>query len=121
MDLKRQAASIQPCLMTALILAFFAVSPDWQGSGVGSVMLEQAEALAQRYLIEQREPIAANSEMIKMLVLKGHDKMLAYYLRRGYVCTGHTQPFSESGNAATDNDLYFIEIAEIINITKVIE
>ncbi len=73
-------------------IGFFAVNPELQGSGVGSIMLEKAEILAQSYLTEQKErDKTVDKKPIKMLVLKGRDKMLAYYQRRGYVCTGNTQ------------------------------
>lgn len=96
-------------------IGFFAVHPDLQGSGVGSIMLEKAEILAQSYLTEQKElNKTVAKKPIKMLVLKGRDKMLAYYLRRGYFCTGNTQSFTNV-NESTDNDLHFIEIAKSIN------
>lgn len=93
-------------------IGFFAVSPDLQGSGVGSIMLEKAEILAQGYLSEQQaSEKSVDVKPIKMLVLHGRDKMLAYYQRRGYVCTGNTQSFSND-NEVKGNELHFTEIAK---------
>lgn len=105
-------------------IGFFAVNPELQGSGVGSIMLEKAEILAQSYLTEQKErDKTVDKKPIKMLVLKGRDKMLAYYQRRGYVCTGNTQSFSNNnskgnnskGNNSKDSELHFTEIAKAID------
>ena len=105
-------------------IGFFAVNPELQGSGVGSIMLEKAEILAQSYLTEQRltkqkeRDKTADKKPIKMLVLKGRDKMLAYYQRRGYVCTGNTQSFSNNdskGSNSKDSELHFTEIAKAID------
>ena len=92
-------------------------------------MLEEAEIFAQRYLsnvkiTSEQEPFeqalseqVTSDKSIKMLVLNGRDKMLAYYQRRGYVNTGSTQAFSENDSSAApkDKDLYFIEIEKIID------
>ncbi len=100
-------------------IGFFAVNPELQGSGVGSIMLEKAEILAQSYLTEQKErDKTVDKKPIKMLVLKGRDKMLAYYQRRGYVCTGNTQSFSNNdskGSNSKDSELHFTEIAKAID------
>lgn len=101
-------------------IGFFAVNPDLQGSGVGNVMLQAAETFVQSCLTDdQASPSqqAANDKVIKMLVLNGRDKMLAYYQRRDYVCTGHTQSFSENDSEGNpkDKELYFIEIEKVID------
>ena len=106
-------------------IGFFAVNPELQGSGVGSIMLEKAEILAQQYLTEQRlaeqkqRDSTVDKKPIKMLVLKGRDKMLAYYQRRGYVCTGNTQSFQNDneskGDNSKDSELHFTEIAKTID------
>ena len=120
---QKETSELLGCINIAMqddgaYIGFFAVSPDLQGSGVGSIMLEQAEILALGYLKEQKlsEQIekAADKKTIKMLVLNGRDKMLAYYQRRGYVCTGNTQSFSNN-NESNDNELHFIEIAKAID------
>ena len=105
-------------------IGFFAVNPELQGSGVGNAMLEQAEILAKGYLTEQSlmqqkdQNKTIDLKPIKMLVLKGRDKMLAYYQRRGYICTGNTQSFSNNdskGSDSKDNQLHFTEIAKAID------
>lgn len=105
-------------------IGFFAVNPELQGSGVGNVMLQAAETFVQSCFPDANTSSAdslskevATNKTIKMLVLNGRDKMLAYYLRRGYVSTGNTQSFSEASNSneAQDNDLYFIEIEKSIS------
>ena len=120
---KKQNDKLLGCINIAMqddgaYIGFFAVSPDVQGSGVGSKLLEQAEILAKGYLTEQRlteqKEGVADKKRIKMLVLNGRDKMLAYYLRRGYLCTGNTQSFSNA-NESNDDELHFIEIAKAID------
>ena len=105
-------------------IGFFAVNPELQGSGFGNAMLEQAEILAKGYLTEQslmqqkEQNKTTDLKPIKMLVLKGRDKMLAYYQRRGYICTGNTQSFSNNdskGSDSKDNQLHFTEIAKAID------
>lgn len=105
-------------------IGFFAVNPDLQGSGVGTILLEKAEVLAKGYLTEQclakqkEQNNTVDKKPIKMLVLKGRDKMLAYYQRRGYICTGNTQSFSNNdskGSDSKDNELHFTEIAKAID------
>ena len=100
-------------------IGLFAVHPELQGSGVGRVMLEAAESFVQSCLPDHQvsadgEP---NDKLIKMLVLNGRDKMLAYYERRGYVNTGNTHVFSADDNSveAKDKELYFIEIVKSIS------
>lgn len=115
---KEETGALLGCINVAMhddgaYIGFFAVSPDLQGSGVGSVILEKAEILAQGYLTKQQAlEKSVDIKPIKMLVLYGRDKMLAYYQRRGYVCTGNTQSFS---NHDQDDELHFTEIAKVIN------
>lgn len=121
----QEAGEILGCINVAIednsaYIGFFAVNPELQGSGVGSAMLEEAENFAQRYFSNSKitpeqefSEQASNDKSIKMLVLNGRPKMLAYYQRRGYVCTGNTQAFLEDNNEI--KDLYFIEIVKIID------
>ena len=98
-------------------IGMFAVSPELQGSGVGSSLLEAAETFAQRHLLTDNP--SADSEkptVIKMLVLNGRPKLLAYYQRRGYLNTGNTEPFPEDGNNGEPkkDGLFFLELAKTI-------
>lgn len=100
-------------------IGLFAVNPELQGSGVGNVMLQAAETFVQSCFPDHQVSAdgESNDKLIKMLVLNGRDKMLAYYERRGYVNTGKTQAFSADDNSveAKDKELYFIEIEKIID------
>ena len=100
-------------------IGLFAVNPKLQGGGVGRVMLAAAESFVQSCLPDHQVSAdgESNDKLIKMLVLNGRDKMLAYYERRGYINTGNTQAFSADDNSveAKDKELYFIEIAKVIN------
>lgn len=124
----QETGEILGCINVAIednsaYIGLFAVNPDLQGSGVGSALLAEAEVFIQRYFCYNNTTFAqsaaessANENSIKMLVLKGRDKMLAYYQRRGYVCTGNTQPFLENDSKGESNngDLYFIEIKKAL-------
>jgi ribosomal protein S18 acetylase RimI-like enzyme len=62
----------------------FAVSPLLQGGGLGREMLAEAERIG-------REEWAATS--MKMTVITQRQDLIAWYVRRGYVQTGETEPF----------------------------
>ncbi|GAA2038300.1 GNAT family N-acetyltransferase [Catenulispora yoronensis] len=62
----------------------FAVRPGAQGGGVGKVVLAEAERVA-------REELGVPA--VQMMVLRQRADLIAWYVRRGYVRTGVTQPF----------------------------
>ncbi|MEL0625706.1 N-acetyltransferase [Salinibacterium amurskyense] len=62
----------------------FAVDPAQQGSGLGSVVLAEAENYA------AREWAVA---VMQMTVIDVREELIAFYERRGYVRTGITKPF----------------------------
>jgi GNAT superfamily N-acetyltransferase len=62
----------------------FAVSPVLQGGGIGRGLLAEAERIA-------REEWGARS--MQMTVISQRRDLIAWYVRRGYVSTGETQPF----------------------------
>lgn len=102
-------------------IGMFAVNPKLQGNGVGHTMLEAAETFAARHLnYKKGENDAQNAPsptVIKLLVLNGRPKLLAYYQRRGYIDTGRTEAFPEDGNNGTPKKagLYFLELAKTID------
>ena len=61
----------------------FAVRPGLQGSGVGSVVLAEAEARAARTGLSR----------VEMTVLSVRSELIDFYLRRGYRDTGEVRPF----------------------------
>ena len=61
----------------------FAVRPDRQRGGIGSVLLAAAEDLAR----------ARGARAMEMTVISVRDDLLAWYARRGYAPTGETRPF----------------------------
>ena len=62
----------------------FAVRPDLQGSGVGKVLLAEAERVVRE---EWRLPA------MRMTVIDIRDTLIAFYERRGYRRTGIHKPF----------------------------
>ena len=92
-------------------IGMFAVNPELQGTGIGGTMISAAETFAKRHL--SGDDKLANP-MMKMLVLNGRPKLLAYYERRGYLPTGNTEPFPEDGNNGEPKQqgLYFLELAK---------
>ena len=108
-------------------IGMFAVHPELQGCGVGNTLLQAAETFAQRHLTtgslstensttDNLSTGAENLTIIKMLVLNGRPKLLAYYQRRGYLSTGNTEPFPEDGNNGEPkkDGLFFLELAKSI-------
>jgi ribosomal protein S18 acetylase RimI-like enzyme len=61
----------------------FAVRPGLQGRGVGSAVLEAAEARAR----------SLGMVAVEMTVLSVREELIAYYERRGYTRTGERRPF----------------------------
>ena len=62
----------------------FAVNPQLQGSGLGKVMMAEAEAqVSQRW----------GHARMRMTVIDCRAELIAFYQRRGYVRTGITKPF----------------------------
>lgn len=94
-------------------IGMFAVNPKLQGAGIGGTMLAAAETFAKRHLSNADN---ADQPMMKMLVLNGRPKLLAYYERRGYQPTGNTEPFPEDGNNGEPKQqgLYFLELAKVL-------
>ncbi|MET9453270.1 GNAT family N-acetyltransferase [Streptomyces cinerochromogenes] len=62
----------------------FAVSPALQGSGLGKIVMAEAERLV-------RETWGATE--MRMTVISVREDLIAWYERRGYRRTGKTQPF----------------------------
>lgn len=62
----------------------FAVSPQRQGGGIGSLVMAAAEqAVAERW----------GATMLRMTVIRQRSELIDYYQRRGFVLTGETEPF----------------------------
>ncbi|AZL10374.1 MAG: GNAT family N-acetyltransferase [Brevibacterium aurantiacum] len=65
-------------------LGVLAVSPEGQGQGVGSALMNLAEAwVAERW----------NARWLRMSVINKRAELIAYYERRGYERTGEVEPF----------------------------
>ena len=62
----------------------FSVRPDLQGSGVGKIMMAEAERIA-------RETWGLPT--MRMTVIDVRDELIAFYERRGYARTGIKKPF----------------------------
>lgn len=64
-------------------IAMFAVRPTLQGAGIGKALLAEAERVAR----------ARGAVTAEMSVIEQRTELLAWYARRGYHRTGHTEPF----------------------------
>jgi len=67
----------------AWYLAMLTVSPDRQDGGLGRRLLAAAEDFAR----------VRGGRRMRMTVVHQRDELIAWYVRRGYVVTGETQPF----------------------------
>lgn len=82
----------------------FSVRPDLQGTGLGRVVLAEAEQMAAREW---------GSRLMRMKVLKQRPELIAWYERRGYTNTGKTEPFpygEEAFGQPKRDDLAFVEL-----------
>jgi ribosomal protein S18 acetylase RimI-like enzyme len=66
-----------------LYLGMLTVSPEKQGTGIGKMLISEAEAEAQRQ----------NCHSIYMTVLTDRTELIAWYERLGYINTGVIKPF----------------------------
>lgn len=84
----------------------FAVSPDQQGSGLGSRLMVWAENWV-------RSQWGVRS--IKMTVIRQRSELIEFYRRRGYEPTGETEPFpydDERFGTPLRDDLEFVVLAK---------
>ncbi len=86
----------------------FAVRPPLQGSGLGSALLREAE---------RRAFDAWHVTRMRMTVLRQRADLQAWYARRGYRCTGETEPFPY-GDARFGlprrGDLEFVVLSKVL-------
>jgi GNAT superfamily N-acetyltransferase len=68
----------------AVYVGMLAVRPELQAKGVGKQLLAEAEARGRREFGARRA---------RMTVIEQRQDLIAWYLRRGYVDTGHVEPF----------------------------
>ena len=71
----------------AAFLGMFAVKPTGQATGVGKAMMTQAESVVQQQW---------HAKKILMDVISVRHELIAFYERRGYVCTGKISDFPVS-------------------------
>ena len=85
----------------------FAVRPGMQGTGVGSLLLAEAE----------RRAAAAGLAEVTMTVLTTRTELIAFYERRGYADTGERAPFpygNERFGVPRRDDLEFLVLAKTL-------
>lgn len=83
----------------------FSVSPQLQGSGVGKVVMAEAERIAREW----------GAEEIRMTVIRQREDLIAFYERRGFGRTGRFEPFpygDERFGRPLRDDLEFAELAK---------
>ncbi len=110
-------------------IGMFAVHPNLQGAGVGNVILQAAETFAERHLlgdkasstqvldqqVSDQQP-STKAKRLTMSILSHRPELLAYYQRRGYQLTGHSEPFPVDGNNGEPkrDDLALLELAKVL-------
>jgi ribosomal protein S18 acetylase RimI-like enzyme len=78
------AAKISEDGVRTAYFGMFSVSPDVQGSGIGRIVLTEAERIARD---------ALGCVRMRMTVIDAREELIAYYERRGYIRTGIKKPF----------------------------
>ncbi|MEO6881801.1 MAG: GNAT family N-acetyltransferase, partial [Mycobacteriaceae bacterium] len=68
----------------AVYLGMVAVRPGRQGHGLGSALLDAAEAVAVAEF---------GARAVEMTVIRQRTELIAFYERRGYAVTGELRPF----------------------------
>jgi ribosomal protein S18 acetylase RimI-like enzyme len=85
-----------------IYLGMLAIRPRLQAKGLGKQLLGEAEARARREF---------GAKQARMTVIEQRQELIAWYLRRGYADTGHTEPFPYGNprfGTPKRNDLRFI-------------
>jgi len=73
-----------------LYLGMLSVSPHAQTSGIGKILLQQAELFARDH----------HYNHITITVIDRRHELIDWYKRRGYIPTGKLEPFSNQSSAA---------------------
>lgn len=92
----------------AAYFGMFAVSPLSQGTGLGSVVLAEAERVA-------RAEWGAST--MEMTVIAQRAELIAFYERRGFRATGVVKPFpygEERFGRPQREDLHFVELVKAL-------
>ncbi|MGC2939393.1 MULTISPECIES: GNAT family N-acetyltransferase [unclassified Brevibacterium] len=90
----------------AAYLGVLAVSPLGQGRGVGSALMNLAEAWVAEHW---------GATSMRMSVINKRDELIAYYERRGYELTGEVEPFpygDERFGVPKVDDLEFVLLSK---------
>ena len=88
-------------------LAMLTVSPDWQGQGIGALLVGEVERRARDL----------GCAAVEMTVIAGRAELIAYYERRGFVRTGATKPFpygDERFGRPRRDDLQFVVLEKAL-------
>lgn len=89
----------------SVYLGMLTVEPQLQGRGLGAKLLQEAEVWAR----------AHGATRIRMTVIRQRPELLAYYQRKGYQLTGHTEDFPSNDprfGLPKQGDLEFLELAK---------
>jgi ribosomal protein S18 acetylase RimI-like enzyme len=91
-----------------IYLGMLAVQPGLQARGLGKRLLGEAEARARSEF---------GAKQARMTVIEQRRELIAWYQRRGYVDTGHTEPFPYGNprfGMPKRNDLRFIVLKKAL-------
>ena len=90
-----------------LYMGMLSVSPDAQNRQVGRILLEEVERFAKQY----------NCTVITITVISVRYELIEWYKRRGFIKTGHVEPFPVDVYIGVPKEpLYLIEMEKGIKI-----
>lgn len=90
---------------SSVYIGMLAADPALQAQGLGKQMLQHAERHAAAHF---------NASVFKMSVLSSRPELLAFYQRRGYVCTGEIEDYPVSAGVGQP----IIEGLQVVALSK---
>lgn len=92
----------------SVYIGMLATAPALQAQGLGKQMLTHAERHAAAHF---------NASVFKMSVLSSRPELLAFYQRRGYVCTGEIEDYPVAAGVGQP----IIEGLQVISLSKTLK
>jgi GNAT superfamily N-acetyltransferase len=86
-----------------LYLGMLSVDPQIQASGIGKLLLAQAETFARQH----------QYKTITITVIDKRSELIDWYKRKGFQLTGNIQPFTNPSSTALAN-FSFVELQKVI-------
>jgi ribosomal protein S18 acetylase RimI-like enzyme len=101
--------AVEPIGATTWYLSLLAIDPQYQAGGYGRLLLSEAEGYVR----------ARGADKARMTVIQLREDLVAWYERRGYQCTGATEPFpygDESVGTPTRSNLHFLVLEKSLSV-----